>query len=399
VPLLSPLLLLLAETGVAGSVRTEVQAGEAPMVSSSTSSSFFGAALVRPEISLTLPSATTDTSVSEAPRLFWQKPNMAGRDRPLFLNTFLAEHKGQRGQRLSWDLRLLSIAGEVNYAALNQILNRQAALPDAMALLTLDGVGSVGWRFSRRLSLRVEAGVLRRQPLGSSSTDASSAAGFGLPTETDERIEPRLDYALSRRQIASLRLRLTNYRLTGSIQLWAMAAELRLGWRYKLTRHHQLELAAGLAAATALERPDAERPWTPFAPLAEIALVSSVPLSRTMMLRGRAGGEVLWYLDPILGVSLPRGQVIANLVVESGLSWTAEVYFLAATNLSRQPLVGSPIETFISAGVPLRYRIERHWALELGGRYSERGPHLDTPGFSLQQRELVGYLALVGTTR
>jgi hypothetical protein len=47
----------------------------------------------------------------------------------------------------------------------------------------------------------------------------------------------------------------------------------------------------------------------------------------------------------------------------------------------------------------LRYRFERHWALELGGRYSERGPHLTTPGFSLQQRELVGYLALVGTTR
>jgi hypothetical protein len=399
VPPLSPLLLLLlAESGVAAGVRTEVQAGEAPMLSSS-SSSFFGAALLRPEFRLSLPSPTTETHLSEAPRLFWQRPNIAGRDRPLFLNTLLAEHKGQRGQRLSWALQLLSVAGEVNYAALNQLLGKQAALPDAMALLTVDGGGSVGWRFSRRFGLRVDAGVLRRQPLASSSTDGTSAPGFALPTETDERIEPRLDYAVSRRQVASLRVKLTSYRLTGALQLWAMAAEIRLGWRYKLTRRHELELAAGVAAATALERPDAERPWTSYAPLAEIAWVSSAPLSRTTMLRGRAGGEVLWYLDPILGVSLPRGQVNANLVLESGLSWTAEAYALAATNISRQPLPDAPIETFISAGLPLRYRIERHWVVELGGRYSERGPHLDTPGFSLRQRELLGYLALSGTTR
>jgi hypothetical protein len=391
-------LLLLANASVSGSVRMEVQAGEAPTIAD-PNPSFFVAALLQPDVTLRLLTSATETRVSEAPRFLLRRPNVAQRNRPLYLNTLQAEHKGQRGQRLRWNLQLTSIAGEVDYTVLSQVLGRQAALPDTLDLLALDGSGWIGWRFSPRLELSTEMGVLRRQPLGASSSGAPSVPGVTLPTETDERLEPRLEYAISRRQVAQLRVKLGNYRLTGAIRLWAMAAELRLGWSYKITRHHELQLAVGGTVATVEERSDPSRPWTSFSPLAGIALVASKPLSQVALLRSRASGEVAWYLDPILGASLPRGQVNADVALEIGPSWLFALNLMAATNISRRPMADSPIETVVSADAPLRYRAGPHWLVELGGRYSERGPHLATPGFSLRQREILGYLALTAMTR
>ena len=395
---LSPTLLLLANASVTGGVRMEVQAGEAPTIAD-PNPTFFVAALVQPDVTLKMLTPTTETQLSEAPRFLLRRPNVTNRNRPLYLNTLRAVHTGHWGQRLNWDLQLTSIAGEVDYGALSQVLGRQAALPDTVDLLAIDGSTWVGWRLSRRLQLGAEAGVLRRQPLGSSSSDTSSSLGLTLPTETSERVAPRLEYALSSRQVAQLRLQLTNYTMTGSVRLWAMAAELRLAWSYKLARNHELQLALGGTVAKLEERSDPTRPWSSFSPLAGIALVTSKPLSQGALLRSRASGEVAWYLDPVLGVSLPRGQVNADVALEIGPSWLFALNLLAATNVSRQPIVGSPIETVVSAGAPLRYRAGRHWLAELGGRYSERGPHLATPGFSLSQRELLGYLALTAMTK
>jgi hypothetical protein len=395
---LSPTLLLLANASVSGGVRMEVQAGEAPTIAD-PNPSYFVAALVQPDITLRLLTPATETRVSEAPRLLLRRPNVANRSRPLYLNTLQAEHRGHRGQRLNWNLQLTSIAGEVDYGALSQVLGKQAALPDTLDLLTVDGSAWVGWRLTRRMELSAETGVLRRQPLGGSSADASPSLGLTLPTETDERLAPRLDYAISSRQAARLRVQMTNYRMTGAVRLWAMAAELRLTWSYKLTRNHELQLALGGTVAKLEERSDPPRPWSSLCPLAGIALLTSKPLSQVAMLRSRASGEVAWYLDPVLGVSLPRAQVNAEVALEIGPAWLLALNLMAATNVSRQPLVGSPIETVVSAVAPLRYRVGRHWLAELGGRYSERGPHLATPAFSLGQRELLGYLAMTAMTK
>ncbi len=395
---LSPTLLLLANASVSGGVRVELQAGEEPTIADPNPTAFV-AALLQPDVTLKLRTSTTETRVSEEPRLLLRRPNVANRDRPLYLNTLLAEHKGHRGQRLNWNLRLTSIAGEVDYAGLSQVLGRQAALPATLDLFSVDGSAWVGWRISRRLELGAETGVLRRQPLGSSSSDASPSLGLTLPTETDERLEPRLEYAISRRQVGQVGVKLTNYRLTGDVRLRAMAAELRVSWNYKLTRNHELQLVVGGTVAEVEERSDPTRPWSPLAPLAGIALATSTPLSRLALLRSRASGEVAWYLDPILGASLPRGQVNADVALEIGPAWLLALDLMAATNISRRPMAGLPIETFVSATAPLRYRAGRHWVAELGGRYSERGPHLATPGFSLSQRELLGYLALTAMTQ
>lgn len=398
VSFLSPTLLLLANASVSGGVRMEVQAGEAPTIAD-PNPTFFVAALVQPDVTLRLLTPTTETRVSEAPRLLLRRPNVTNRNRPLYLNTLQAEHRGHRGQRLDWNLQLTSVVGEVDYVALSQVLGRQAALPDTLDLLTVDAGAWVGWRLSRRLQLGTEAGVLRRQPLGGSSSGASPSLGLTFPTETAERLAPRLEYTLSSRQVAQLRLQLTNYTMSGAVRLWAMAAELRLVWSYKLTRNHELQLALGGTVAKLEERSDPTRPWSSFSPLAGIALVTSKPLSQVALLRSRASGEVAWYLDPVLGASLPRGQVNAEAALEIGPVWLFALNLMAATNVSRQPIVGSPIETVVSAGAPLRYRVGRHLLAELGGRFSERGPHLATPGFSLSQRELLGYLALTAMTK
>lgn len=395
---LPPALLLLANASLSGGVRMEVQAGQAPTLAD-PNPSFYGAALLRPDVTLKVMSPTTETLVSEAPRFLLRRPNVAHKNRPLYLNTLQVEHKGRRGQRLYWNLQLTSIVGEVDYASASQVLGRQAALPDTMNLLTAEASAEVGWRLSRRLELGTELVVLRRQPLRASSSDTPSSAGVSMPTETNERLEPRLAYAISRRQTGELRVRLANYRLTGVVRLWAMAAELRLGWSYKLTRNHELQLVGGATVATVEERSDSSSPWTSFSPLAGIALVTAKPLSRIALLRSRASAEVAWYLDPVLGVSLPRGQIGADVALEIGPAWLLAVNLMAATNVSRQAIAGSPNETVVSAGVPLRYRAGRHLIAELGGRYSERGPHLTTPGFSLRQREIMGYLALTVMTQ
>lgn len=398
VSLMPPALLLLSNASASGAVRMEVQAGEAPTIAS-PNPTLFVATLLQPSVTLRLLTPTTETRISEAPRLTLRRPNVARKDRPLYLNMLQAEHMGRRGQRLRWRGQLTSIAGEVDYAALGQALGRQAALPDTVDLLTVDGSAWMGWRFSPRLELSTEIGVLRRQPLGASSSEGASSPGLNLPTETDERLEPRLEYAISRRQVADLRIKLANYRLTGAVRLWAMAAELRLGWKYKLWRSHELQLAVGGTVASVEQRSDPSRPWSSLSPLAGIALVTTKPLSEVALLRSRASGEVGWFLDPILGASLTRGQVNADVALEMGRLWLLGLSLMAATNISRQPMAGSPIETVVSASAPLRYRASRHWVAELGGRYSERGPHLATSGFSLVQRELLAYVALTAMTR
>jgi len=390
---LLPMLLLLAKADLTGSVRTEVQAGEAPTISD-PNPSFYGAALLRPDVTLKLLSPTTETLVSEAPRLMMQKPNSSNLDRPLFLNAFQVEHKGHRGVRLNWDLHLTSTAGEMDYAALSQALGQQAALPYTLKLFTADGNALVGWRLSRRWRLTTLVEVLRRQPLGT-----PPSGGLTLPTETDETLEPQLEHTLSTRQSVQLQTKLTHYNLTGDIRLEAIETELQLGWRYQLSRHHELQLAAGAAVATAQQRSDPSLRWTSLSPLAEAVLVSSIPLTRTTSLRSRVGGKVVWYLDPILGVSLPQGQFDANMGIAIAPAWLVELDVRATTNISRDPLPNSPIETMLSAGVPLRYIVQQNLFIEWGGRFSERGPHLTTPGFSLRQREILGYLAVTATTQ
>lgn len=402
---LLPIVLLLANADLTGSVRMEAQAGEAPTITNPVSS-FYEAALLRPDITLQLSSPTTETRVFEALRLFLRRPKITNREGPLYLNMLQAEHTGHSGERLKWAFRLNSTAGEVDYVALSQVLGQQATLPDTLNIFTADASGSIGYRLTRQWRLDSQVAVLRRQTWGSTQPAGTSAppvgsppAGASLPTETDASLEPRLEFAMSRRQIGQLRVKFTHYDLAGSTQLEATEVEARLGWRYQLARHHELQLEAGIAVASAPQPSDPTRPWTSLSPLAKVLLASSLPLTPTTFLRSRASGEVLWYLDPVLGVALPRGQIDANLAIEVNPSWMFEVYVQAATDISRHPLPDSPIETFISAGAPLRYRVNRNWLVELGGRYSQRGPHLTAPDFSLGQTELLGYLAVTATTR
>jgi hypothetical protein len=59
---------------------------------------------------------------------------------------------------------------------------------------------------------------------------------------------------------------------------------------------------------------------------------------------------------------------------------------------------GTPDETFISAAVPVRHRVTTHLLMEMGVRYSDRGPHLGADDFKFHQRELWVYLAATATT-
>jgi hypothetical protein len=51
----------------------------------------------------------------------------------------------------------------------------------------------------------------------------------------------------------------------------------------------------------------------------------------------------------------------------------------------------------VSATLPIRYRLSRHWTFELGGRYSDRAPHLEAKPFRFHQRELWVYGLVTAT--
>jgi hypothetical protein len=318
----------------------------------------------------------------------WRRPNPPDSVRPLVLHGFRADGTWTPGPRNELRLRLDGSVGDVDYAALNQILGTQASLPSTTRLYAVDGVAQLAWRASRRLRTEISWSAARRASLDDTQL---------LPAETRLTVQPRLLWSASRLHTLSLSADATLYRLSGAAQLNAVVLSPRLGWQHRLDRANDVVLSAGVARAHPLDDATRRRPFADWAPLAELAWLRRARSARGWQLASTISAGTAWYLDPVLASGLPRGLGTVRLNLESGRPLSVEAWAQFATNLTGHPIAGQPDETVLAAGLPVRYRVSPGLLIEAGTRFSDRAPHLAATDWHPRRREWVGYVALTGS--
>ena len=403
------LLFAAGDLQVGAGAQAELRAGQAPLLSGESPSTFL-MALLTADADLYWTTAQGESSLRYAPRLLWRDPSPNDQIRPLVLHVFGFNYRDRPNRRTELVLQADGSYGEVDYAYLGQALPGQATLPAATRILSLQGSARLAWRASRRTSLQAGLSLLNWRTLDSTTAPTTGAASgaTSLPEQTRLGFEPQLSYALSRRNTLLLRADLTynivqasnaSGSLASASGFSALAWQPQVAWRSELNRRHRLELQAGVVIARLFADPCTTNSFTPVAPIGGARLASLLYQSRSLGVRGDLSGAASWNLDPVLRTGVLRGQGNTSVGAALGPRWRAELSGMVSTNLTRHPLPGDPDETMFMARLPFRFQASRHFVLEVGARYSERAQHLSAPKFSWHGRESFVYVMLTVVER
>jgi hypothetical protein len=172
----------------------------------------------------------------------------------------------------------------------------------------------------------------------------------------------------------------------------------RLGWERRLAPERMVSVLAGVAYTQDVGERLATGSKHDVAPVAEGRLEGHLWREQQRSLSGAFGLGVEYYVDPVTSTAGPRALATTGLSLGMGANWNVGLDTAFGTSLSADPMPGTPDETFISAAVPVRHRVTPHFLMEMGVRYSDRGPHFGADDFKFHQRELWVYLAATATT-
>jgi hypothetical protein len=128
--------------------------------------------------------------------------------------------------------------------------------------------------------------------------------------------------------------------------------------------------------------------------------------SKGFKLSSELGMSTTFFVDPTLGKGRLRGQANGRLRATFSREWSASLEAMFVTSLMKHPLTqgdpstsmasGSmiryPYETQLMLVLPVRWQPSADFSMEAGARFTERGPHLAAPSFSLGERESWIYL-------
>jgi hypothetical protein len=335
-------------------------------------------------------------------RVLW-RPHPLPKDRPLFLQSFRVAHSARPTLRSHWRFDLSASYGEQDYTTLSRQFGTQPTLPLATTMLMVNGAAEASWRSSRRTTLSIRLGAAHRR----SFTDQGSAdqpAGVSLlPTQTTVTVSPEMQFALDRRLMVSLFAPTSAYdfQATGSSEgtnmIFSVQPQISLIGR--LSRRERLVVIAGFTYADLLRRTTAGV-GSRVTPLALVGLDSDLYQTRITTLRSFVNASTAWYVDPVVGQGILRGVAQAGLNCQVGPRWSAGQSFSFTADLSQPPSSNVVTDgTLISADARVGYRWTSVFTVELGGRYSERGPRLSSSDFAWRGREVWGFLTLYTASR
>jgi hypothetical protein len=311
---------------------------------------------------------------------------------------------GILSKRSRWQLGLRGTYGEEDYTSLSQQFVSQPALPNALTVLLIEGNGEVAWRATRRTDLALQFLALHRRTLDTqtalSPSDGTTAPGLALPTQTTASISPGVRHRLTRHGTVEALATIMDTNVGNAPQgasgvgpLNLLSFQPQVGLRQQIGRRHQLHAAAGLNYAIALRRPDQSQSFPPILPLLQVDLTSILQRSHDVQWRSTVGAATNAFADPVLGTEVLRATAQARLDVEVGTNWGVGALGIFATDITgplrpagapgvagAAPL--APDETLVSAEIPFRYRRPDQLVIELGARFAQRAPHLQSPSFA-----------------
>jgi hypothetical protein len=386
------------------SVASEFRAGEAPLLPGAVSQPFVAEILI-PRLDLELRNRDLVFSSWYAPRIFWEDPRPPAASATLVLHTLGLTLAARTSRNVAVTASAGGSIGAPDYTTLPQVLGTvQPTLPPVIELAAVNGQARVVAKLTQRWGLSLVGQASHWQWL-----DIPPTVTVGTVTsETAVTGEPAATFLLTARDTLGLGAALGWFEY--SYDAGAFTVTPAATWKRHLARGGtDLNVRLGLTYVHALGSPPLGAlpvlgvgRTEAVSPIASADITFHLARREETMLLGRASAGVDYYLDPVLGIAVPRGSTSAELIAVSVPSWTTTLrgdFATALQSVSVPPTQAPPDETAFSLSLSVRRRVTENLYAELGGRWANRGPTLDTPDFRFDQRQLWGYLSLIATTR
>jgi hypothetical protein len=397
---LTALCLFQAGAQMEAAARVETRVGE---ISGSTSVM----ALATPSLRVDWFSGADSLAADLSTRILW-RPVPLPRTRPLFLETFGLIHNARPTLRSQWHFDIHASYGEQDYTSLSQQFATQPTLPLAATMFMISGAADALWRASRLTTLGIHMGATHRRSIDDQGSGDPSVGVSTLPTQTMISGGPEMRVALSRRSTLEISVPVSIYDIQentgdalapkGSTNVFSLQPQIHL--IEMLNRNHRLRLAAGLTYAGSAGGGAATDLGHLVTPLALIGLDSDLYRSHSASVRSSVSFETTWFVDPVLGRGIWRGIGNAGVDALVGLRWSAGLRFSSTIDMTKPPAAYAETDgTLVSAESSVRYRWTDVVVVELGSRYTERGPYLGTSNFAWRGREVWGFLTLYTWSR
>ena len=396
------------------SVASESRAGETPFIAGEAPRSFVAEILI-PRLTVELRNPGVIFSAWYSPRIFWEYPNpssVSGQaptsppaSEPLILHMFGLTLDARTSRNVAVAASATGSIGEPDYTTLPQVLGTvQAMLPNVVHVAAVNGQAKVVDKLTERWAVSLAGMVSHWQWLDILPGTVTPAM---ITSQTLVSGEPAAAFLLTPNDLLGLGAALgwVSY----SYGAGAFTVTPATTWKRHLDRGADLNLKLGLTYLHLIGSPPpgatpllAAGKTYAFSPIGSAELILHLARRDETLFLGRAFAGIDYYLDPVVGTALPRASVSAELTALSVPGWTTTLRGDFATVLQSVPVLPGaipPDETAFSVSLGVRRRVTENFYAELGGRWANRGPALDTPGFQFNQRQLWAYLSLMGTTR
>lgn len=406
------LLFALQTRGAAG-VTSELRLGRAPVSWGQPSENTVAWTTV-PSLSLFAFDPVKSLSLSYTPRILLREPNIERRLRAIVLHQATLQGFARFSPAVTGSLAATGAVGELDYSAWQQVLgNTGPNVPRTNRLAQAGGQARLDIKASRTITIENEARAFVWAPL-STQTQATEQpipgqTSFVLARQTTLGLQPSLIKQISRRNRANAAVDGAYYQSTAGLRVFTITPSL--GFAHSFAAQGTASASFGLTIARDLS---AATPGTPD----ESRVVPASNLRVASLLTGGSGGRRLegefgastaYFVDPVLGRGRLRGTALVRFRAVFSPHWNAALEANFSTSLMKNPLLLStvptvdpitqqtlatqyPYETQLLALLPVRWQPSPAYTVEMGLRYTERGPHLRAPGFSLRERETWGYV-------
>jgi hypothetical protein len=388
------------------SLASEARAGETPLVPGAIPQAF-AAEILTPRLDIELRNPGLIFAAWYGPRIFWQDPNPSTSSEPLVLHAFGLTLDSRPSRDVALTAAAEGSIGQPDYTALSQALGPvQGTLPVVSEVATVDGHARIVDKLTDRWQVSLGALVSHWQWEDVEGTSVPGA----ITGQTTVIGEPAATFRLTPRDALELGAPVGWFWYSNGTGAFSVAPAVT--WRRRLDRRTDLNLRLGLSYAHLLgSSPPGSIPLqgtnetSAVSPIGSAELLLHFAQRDELALLGRAFAGVDFYLDPVLGTGVTRGSAAVELIVVQVPSWMTTLRGEFATALQSVPALPGeippvpPDETAFSISLNVRRRVTENFYAELGGRWADRGPTLDTPDFHFHQRQLWVDLSLVGTTR
>ncbi|MDB4983502.1 MAG: hypothetical protein JWM82_4254 [Myxococcales bacterium] len=395
-PLILSLLPLVADpVALNGKVMAEARAGESPSFVGQESQLYVSSLLV-PQVELRLRDRRVDFRLAYLPQLVWQfAPAPPSPARPLILHRAGLSAIGRPTATTNLGVQGFGAVGQPDYFALPQLIGPgQAALPPVDKILMASATAAFTKELSLRWRLTLTANVSHFEPYGNIAPTVGTEPG--LLRQTTVGGAAGVGVHLTPIDDLSSAVAVSDAQYANGIEFLLVTP--RVTWLRRRPAGDDFQLTLGVSYARDLGSVPALVGGPTFLPTGSLSINWHPMRYEGYAMSVGFTSTVEQYVDPVLRVAGPRALVAGQVQLVIVPSWIIGAYGAFFFSLRQTPLTNDPDETTFALNVPVRRRFSKNVTMELGGRWSERGPAFASPNFAFRERQLLAYLQLTVTT-